>query len=71
MICCSSKPNLASKDKMVSQQQQQAPLLPLQQHQQLTASRRAKIVRLLEIKIEKNNLQIIKLTAAMQAYVHN
>jgi hypothetical protein len=56
---------------MVSQQQQQAPLLPLQQHQQLTASRRAKIVRLLEIKIEKNNLQIIKLTAAMQAYVHH
>jgi methylase of polypeptide subunit release factors len=43
---------------MVSQQQQQAPLLPLQQHPQLTASRRAKIVRLLEIKIEKNNLQM-------------
>lgn len=47
-----------------------------QQHQQprqlpLTEGRRAKIVRLLETKIEKNELKIILLTAQMQNFVNN
>ena len=45
--------------------------LPSPHQQPLREGRRAKIVRLLEARIEKNNLKIILLTAAMQKYVNN